>query len=336
MNDLMPAVGYRRKLPISDPESLVDAEIPVPVPGPHDLLVRVEAVSVNPVDTKVRVNVDPGDGLKVLGYDAAGVVVAVGAEVTRFAIGDEVYYAGSIGRPGTNARFHAVDEHVVGHKPESLTFAEAAALPLTTITAWEALFDSFALTRESSGTLLVLGAAGGVGSMAIQLARTRTDLTVVATASRPESRRWAEELGAHHVVDHRDLVASVRAVAPAGVDYLISPYTAGNIERYAEIVRPRGHIVALDEPEGLELLPLKAKSISWHWEFMFTRPLFLPADPTQHELLEQTARMVDEGRIRTTLTTRLGPIDAANLRRAHELVESSANIGKVVVAGFDR
>ncbi|MGW4464301.1 zinc-binding alcohol dehydrogenase family protein [Micromonospora sp. NPDC004704] len=335
--DLMPSVGYRRNLPVSDPESLVDVELPVPVPGPHDLLVRVEAVSVNPADAKVRANVGPVDGeVKVLGYDAAGVVVAVGSGVTRFAVGDEVYYAGSIGRPGSNARFHAVDEHVVGHKPTTLTFAEAAALPLTTITAWEALFDSFALTEGSTGTLLVLGAAGGVGSMAIQLARVLTDLTVVATASRPESRRWAEDLGAHHVVDHRDLVASVRAVAPAGVDYLISPFTAGNIERYAEIVRPRGHIVAIDEPEGLELLPLKAKSISWHWEFMFTRPLFLPTDPTQHDLLERTARLVDEGRIRTTLTTQLGPIDAANLRRAHELVESSATIGKVVIAGFDR
>ncbi|MEO3745352.1 zinc-binding alcohol dehydrogenase family protein [Plantactinospora sp. B5E13] len=335
MTELMPAVGYRRSLPVNDPESLVDTELPVPVPGPHDLLVRVEAVSVNPVDTKVRANVAPaGDEIKVLGYDAAGVVVAVGSEVTRFRVGDEVYYAGSIGRPGSNSRFHAVDEHVVGHKPTSLSFAEAAAIPLTAITAWEALFDSFALTRQSTGTLLVLGGAGGVGSMAIQLARTLTDLTVVATASRPESRQWATDLGAHHVADHRDLVESVRAVAPAGVDYLISPFTAGNIERYAEIVRPRGHIVALDEPAGLELLPLKAKSIGWHWEFMFTRPLFLPTDPTQHDLLEQVARLVDEGRIRTTLTTQLGPIDAANLRHAHELLESSTTIGKVVLAGF--
>ncbi|MEE6258824.1 zinc-binding alcohol dehydrogenase family protein [Plantactinospora sonchi] len=335
MTELMPAVGYRRSLPITDPESLIDVEVPVPTPGPHDLLVRVEAVSVNPVDTKVRTLNDPGGELKILGYDAAGVVSEVGDQVTRFAVGDEVYYAGSIGRPGTNARFHLVDEHVVGHKPRNLSFAEAAALPLTTITAWESLFDRFRLTEGSDGTLLVLGAAGGVGSMAIQLARTLIpQLTVIGTASRPESRQWVTDLGAHHVVGHRNLVDEVRAVAPAGVDYLISPFTAGNIERFAEIVRPNGHIVAMDEPEGLELLPLKAKSISWHWEFMFTRPLFLPTDPTQHELLERTARLVDEGRVGSTMTNELGPINAATLRRAHEMLESWSTIGKVVVAGF--
>ncbi|MFI6762331.1 zinc-binding alcohol dehydrogenase family protein [Micromonospora sp. NPDC050417] len=334
MNDAMRAVGYRRNLPITDPESLLDAEAPIPTPGPNDLLVRVEAVSVNPVDVKVRAGVDPGGELKVLGFDAAGVVTAVGDRVSRFTVGDEVYYAGSIGRPGSNAQYHVVDEHVVGHKPTSLSFAEAAALPLTTITAWEALFDRFALTEKSTGTLLVLGAAGGVGSMAVQLARTLTELTVVGTASRPESRQWVTDLGAHQVVDHRNLVESVRSVAPDGVDYLISPFTAGNVESYAEIVRPGGHIVAIDEPEGLDLLPLKAKSISWHWEFMFTRPLFLPTDPAQHELLEETARLVDAGRLRTTMTTQLGPIDAANLRQAHELLETSSTIGKVVIAGF--
>ncbi|MFD0783669.1 zinc-binding alcohol dehydrogenase family protein [Micromonospora azadirachtae] len=334
MNDLMRAVGYRRSLPITDPESLTDAEIPVPTPGPHDLLVRVEAVSVNPVDVKVRAGNDPGGELKVLGYDAAGVVVAVGERVGRFAVGDEVWYAGSIGRPGTNAQFHTVDERVVGHKPKTLDFAEAAALPLTTITAWETLFDRFRLAKGATGTLLVVGGAGGVGSMAVQLARALTDLTVIGTASRPESRQWVSELGAHHVVDHHDLVDSVRAVAPDGVDYLISAFTAGNVERYAEIVRPGGQITAIDDPEELDVLPLKAKSIAWHWEFMFTRPLFLPTDPGQHELLEEVARLVEAGSLRTTLTRRLGPINAENLRRAHELVETYATIGKVVVAGF--
>ncbi|GAA4203929.1 zinc-binding alcohol dehydrogenase family protein [Streptosporangium oxazolinicum] len=328
MTELMRAVGYRANLPISDPESLIDVKVPVPVPGPNDLLVRVEAVSVNPADAKVRAGNDPRGELKILGYDAAGVVTAVGDRVTRFAVGDEVYYAGSIGRPGSNAEFHAVNEHVVGHKPATLTFAEAAALPLTTITAWETLFDRFRLSSDSTGTLLVLGAAGGVGSMLVQLARTLTKLTVVGTASRPESRQWVTDLGAHHVVDHKELVA------PDTVDYLVSPFTAGNIERYAEVVRPGGHIVAIDEPPGLELLPLKAKSIGWHWEFMFTRPLFLPTDPAQHELLEATARLVNEGRLRTTLTTQLGPITAQTLRQAHELVEGSATIGKIVVAGF--
>ncbi|MET7749170.1 zinc-binding alcohol dehydrogenase family protein [Micromonospora sp. NPDC005367] len=334
MNDLMRAVGYRRSLPITDPESLMDAEIPVPTPGPHDLLVRVEAVSVNPVDVKVRAGNDPGGELKVLGYDAAGVVVAVGERVSRFAVGDEVWYAGSIGRPGTNAQFHTVDEHVVGHKPNTLGFAEAAALPLTTITAWETLFDRFRLAKGATGTLLVVGGAGGVGSMAVQLARALTDLTVIGTAARPESRQWVSELGAHHVVDHHDLVDSVRAVAPDGVDYLLSAFTAGNVERYAEIVRPGGQITAIDDPEELDVLPLKAKSIAWYWEFMFTRPLFLPTDPNQHELLEEAARLVEAGLLRTTLTRQLGPINAENLRRAHELVETSATIGKVVVAGF--
>ena len=223
MTETMRAVAYRKSLPISDPASLEDVELPVPTPGPRDLLVRVEAVSVNPVDTKVRKGNDPGGQPKVLGYDAAGVVTAVGGDVTLFDVGDEVYYAGSITRPGTNAQFHVVDERIVGHKPRTLGFAEAAALPLTTITAWETLFDRFRLGADATGTLLVLAAAGGVGSMALQLARALTGLTLVGTASRPESRQWALDLGAHHVVDHHDLVADVRAVAPDGVNYVLLP-----------------------------------------------------------------------------------------------------------------
>jgi zinc-binding alcohol dehydrogenase family protein len=330
----MRAVGYRKSLPITDPDSLVDAELPVPEPGPHDLLVRVEAVSVNPVDTKVRNGNDPAGELKVLGYDAAGVVVGVGAEVTRFRVGDEVYYAGSIGRPGTNSQFHLVDERITGHKPATLDFAEAAALPLTTITAWEALFDRFRLGKDSTGTLLVMGAAGGVGSVLVQLARALTGVTVIGTASRPESQRWVTELGAHHAVDHHgDLVASVREVAPAGVDYIFTPFSAGNVDRFVELLRPGGEITAIDEPAGLDLLPLKAKSLTWHWELMFTRPLFAPEDPAQHELLEAAARLVDEGVLRTTVAQRLEPINAATLRQAHELVEAGAMTGKVVITG---
>jgi NADPH2:quinone reductase len=329
MSDVMCAVGYRKNLPISDPESLVDVEVPIPMPGPHDLLVAVEAVSVNPADTKVRASSDPGGKIKILGYDAAGVVTAVGENVTRF--GDEVWYAGSIARQGTNAQFHAVDEHVVGHKPASLTFAEAAALPLTTITAWETLEKLPLQSRKRpGGTMLVLGGAGGVGSALIQLARTLTDLTVVATASRPQSAKWATDLGAQHIANHHNLVESVLDVAPDGVDYVLSPFSAHVIDDLATIVRPGGHIVAIDEPQGLELLPLKNKSISWHWEFMFTRPLFVPTDPSHHELLEQAARLVDEGRLRTTITTQLGPINAATLREAHGRVEGSTAIGKVV------
>jgi zinc-binding alcohol dehydrogenase family protein len=335
MSEMMRAVGHRESLPITDPRSLVDVEVPVPEPGHHDLLVQVEAVSVNPVDVKVRAGNDPRGQIKILGYDAAGVVTAVGDGVTRFAVGDAVWYAGSIGRPGTNAQYHVVNEHVVGHKPASLSFAQAAALPLTTITAWETL-DSFTLDarKRPGGTLLVVGGAGGVGSALIQLARALTDLTVIATASRPESARWVTDLGVHHVADHRDLAASVLALAPQGVDYVLTAFSAGNIGDFAQLVRPFGHITAIDDPAGLDLLPLKAKSISWHWELMFTRPLFTPNDPAQHELLEQAAQLVDDGRLRTTATTELGPINAATLREAHALVESSATIGKVVIAGW--
>jgi zinc-binding alcohol dehydrogenase family protein len=329
----MQAVAYRHSLPIDDPDSLIDVELAVPTPGPHDLLVAVEAASVNPVDVKVRAGVDPAGEDKVLGYDAAGVVTAVGTEVSLFGIGDEVYYAGSIDRPGTNSAFHLVDEHIVGHKPTMLSFAEAAALPLTTITAWEGLFDRLGLTTDSTGTLLVIGAAGGAGSMVVQLARTLTDLTVIGTASRADSQAWVADLGAHYVVDHfGDLAGNVRAVAPDGVDYVFTPRSAGNIEAFADLLHPHGQIVAIDDPGAVDLMPLKSKSISWHWEFMFTAPLFTPTSSAQHDLLDATAVLVDAGTIRTTLKARLSPITAATLRQAHGLVESGRTIGKVVVA----
>ena len=320
----MRAVGYRAA---GSPAVLDDLDLPEPEPGPHDLRVRVEAVSVNPVDVKVRAGSDPGpDGPRVLGFDAAGVVEAVGSQVTLFAPGDEVYYAGSIDRPGSNQRLHLVDERITGRKPRSLSFADAAALPLTTITAWESLFDRLQLTAGSTGTLLILGAAGGVGSMLTQLARTLTKLTVVGTASRPDSRQWVLDLGAHEVVDHDRLPEC---------DYVFSPFTAGRIEDFARILRPGGHVVAIDEPPGLDLLPLKAKSISFHWELMFTRPLFQAHDlAVHHELLNQVADLVDAGRVRTTATTTLPRIDADHLRQAHELVEDGHVTGKVVLAGF--
>ncbi|GGM33128.1 zinc-binding alcohol dehydrogenase family protein [Dactylosporangium sucinum] len=320
----MRAVAYRKA---GDPAVLQDLELPDPVPGPRDLLVRVEAVSVNPVDVKVRASSEPGREPKVLGYDAAGTVAAVGAEVSLFRVGDEVYYAGSIDRPGTNSRLHLVDERIAGHKPRSLTFAEASSLPLTTITAWESLFDRFRLGPESTGTLLVLGAAGGVGSMVVQLARALTRLTVVGTASRPESREWALGLGAHDVVDHAHL--------PEGVDFVFSPHTAGQIETFARILRPGGEITAIDEPPGLDLLPLKEKSITFHWELMFTRPLFETPDMgVQHELLDRVAGLVDAGTVRPTMTRQVGPISAVRLREAHQLVEEGHMTGKVVVAGW--
>jgi zinc-binding alcohol dehydrogenase family protein len=335
MTAMMHAVGYRKPAPISDPASLEDAEVPVPEPSPRDLLVEVKAVSVNPVDVKLRASSDPGGELKILGYDAAGIVTAVGDKVTLFSPGDEVYYAGSVARPGTNAQFHVVDERIVGHKPRMLTFVEAAALPLTTITAWETLFDRFRLSPESSGTLLVLAAAGGVGSMITQLARALTRLTVIGTASRPESRQWALDHGAHQVVNHHDLVSEVRAAEPDGVTHIFSAHTGGMIDSFAEILRPFGAVTAIDEPEGLDLLPLKNKSITFHWEFMFTRPLFGPPDMiVQHDLLDRVADLVNEGTIRTTLSTELSPFNAETMRRAHAMVEEGHMTGKVVVSGF--
>lgn len=331
----MHAVVYRTPLPSSDPASLEDVELPVPVPGPRDLLVRVRAVSVNPVDVKLRASSDPGGQPRVLGFDAAGVVTAVGGEVSMFAPGDEVFYAGSVARPGSDAEFQVVDERIAGHKPRTLTFSQAAALPLTSLTAWETLFDRFRLDASSAGTLLALAAAGGVGSMVVQLARARTGLTVIGSASRPESRQWALDLGAHHVVDHHDLVPAVREVAPDGVGYVFSPHTGGMISAFAEVLRPEGEITAIDEPEGLDILPLKDKSIAFHWEFVFTRPLFQTPDMiAQHEALERIAELADAGSIRTTLTAELSPFSAATLREAHAMVEDGHMTGKVVVAGF--
>ncbi len=331
----MHAVAYRAPLPSSDPASLEDVELPVPVPGPRDLLVRIRAVSVNPVDVKLRAGSDPGGQPRVLGFDAAGVVTAVGGEVSMFAPGDDVFYAGSVARPGSDAEFQVVNERIAGHKPRTLTFSQAAALPLTGLTAWETLFDRFRLGASSTGTLLALAAAGGVGSMVVQLARARTGLTVIGTASRPESRQWALGLGAHHVVDHHDLVPAVREVAPDGVGYVFSPHTGGMISAFAEVLRPGGAITAIDEPEGLDILPLKDKSIAFHWEFMFTRPLFQTPDMiAQHEALERIAELADAGSIRTTLTAELSPFSAATLREAHAMVEDGHMTGKVVVAGF--
>ncbi|MEU2348049.1 zinc-binding alcohol dehydrogenase family protein [Modestobacter sp. NPDC049651] len=312
---------------------LTDVELDVPTPGPRDLLVGVRAVSVNPVDVKLRGGALPGgDGPQVLGYDAAGVVLAVGDEVTAFAVGDEVYYAGSIARPGSNQELQLVDERVAGHKPASLDFAEAAALPLTTITAWETLFLRWRLSADSTGTLLVMGAAGGVGSILVQLARQLTGLTVIAAVGRPESREWTSGLGAHHVVDRNQLLAEVAEIAPRGVDFVFSPFSAGMVETYTEVMAIGGSVVAIDEPEGVDTLPLKWKSQGWHWEFMFTRVLHDPESSAHRELLDEVARLVDAGTLRTTLGTRLSPIDAATLQEAHRLLESSSTIGKVVLA----
>lgn len=313
-------------------ESLRDVTVDVPELRARDVLVRVLAVSVNPADWKVRQGLQPSDEPTILGYDAAGVVEAVGREVTTLHVGDEVWYAGDATRPGSNAELQAVDERIVSRKPASLSFADAAALPLTTITAWESLFDRFGLTRESTGDLLVLGAAGGVGSVMIQLAKALTGMRVIATASRDESREWAQRMGADLVVDHHHLREQTLAAVPDGVDYLFSPHSKDNIDDYAAIVKPFGHIAAIDEPPGLDLLPLKAKSIAWHWELMFTRPRFETPDMIeQQRLLAATAELVDQGTLRTTVTKTIDDFSAAGLREAHRDVESGHMVGKVVI-----
>lgn len=329
----MRAVGHRQNLPVDDPDSLVEVDLPTPDPEPHDLLVRVRAASVNPVDVHVRVSRPPEGDLRVLGYDAAGTVEAVGADVTRFAPGDEVWYAGSIARQGSDAEYQVVDERVVGHKPRSLGFAAAAAMPLTTITAWEGLFDRLRLGPDDTGTMVVVGAAGGVGSMVTQLARARTKLTVVGTASRPESRDWALAHGAHAVVDrHGDLAAAVEEQAPDGVDFVFSPFTPKNAEAYAKMLRTGGHVAAIDDAPDVNVF--KSKAIAFHWELMFARPLWTPDDDYQHRLLDEAARLVDAGVLRTTMTAELHGLDATTLREAHRRVETSSTIGKVVVS-FD-
>lgn len=328
--DTMTAIGAYAADSIDD--SLRDITVPVPELRPRDVLVRVLAVSVNPVDVKQRAALESSSEPKILGYDAAGVVEAVGPQVSTLSVGDEVWYAGDITRAGSNAELQAVDERIVARKPASLSFADAAALPLTTITAWESLFDRFGLTRESTGDLLVLGAAGGVGSIMIQLAKALTQVRVVATASRDESRAWAQRMGADLIVNHHHLRDETLAAVPGGVDYLFSPHSAGNIDDYEAIVKPFGHITAIDEPEGLELVDLKAKSIAWHWELMFTRAMFETPDMIeQQRLLTRAAELVDQGVLSTTVTKTITDFSAAGLAEAHRDVESGRMTGKVVL-----
>jgi zinc-binding alcohol dehydrogenase family protein len=316
---------------IRDEDAFVARDVPLAPLRPHDLLVRVEAVSVNPVDTKSRHGLR--SGTKQLGWDASGVVEAIGSAVTRFAVGDAVWYAGALDRPGTNAELHVVDARIVGRRPTSLDHAAAAALPLTGITAWETLFERFRLTEQSTGTLLVVGAPGGVGSVLVQLAKARTGLTVVGTAGRPESREWVTAMGADHVVDHRDLVRNVRAVAPEGVRYVFTAHSAGNVQAFAELLRPFGEVTAIDDPRGLDLYPLKRKSVAWHWELMFTRSSFGTPDMSeQGRLLDALADLVDAGRVRSTVTSVVQGFDAEGLREAHRQVAGGTTIGKVVVS----
>lgn len=339
----MKAIALTRYLPIDDPQSLVDVELPdPPAPTGHDLLVRVDAVSVNPVDTKVRspkpqVEAQP----KVLGYDAAGIVEAVGESVTRFRPGDRVYYAGDITRPGSNAQLQLVDSRVAGHPPASLDQAQAAALPLTALTAWELLFQRMPYDSENGGkgkTLLIIAGAGGVGSFAIQIAR-RAGFTVIATASREDTLAWVKELGAHHVIDHRQpLGPQLSVLGFDTVDAALNLYDTNRYwEQLGELLAPQGHVGLVVEPKEPVRLgdPYKFKCIGIHWEMMFGRPRFQTPDmDEQGRILDRVAQLIDAGELRGTQREALSPINAANLREAHRRLESGTTIGKLVLSGW--
>lgn len=337
----MKAVGYRKSLPIEHEHSLVDLDIAAPEPQGRDLLVEVKAVSVNPVDTKVRMRSEPAEGeYKILGWDAAGVVKAVGPQVSLFKPGDRVWYAGSIARPGSNSELQLVDERIVGPMPATLDFAHAAALPLTSITAWELLFDRLRITRGNTPrgeSLLIIGAAGGVGSIMVQLARQLTGLTVIGTASRPNTQAWVSELGAHHVIDHsHPLTDELHRIGIPQVEYVASlTHTDAHFVQAVEALAPQGKFGLIDDPQPIDVRLLKRKSLSLHWELMFTRALFETPDMIeQHRLLTEIARLVDDGTLRTTVADHYGRIDALNLKRAHALIESGRSRGKIVLEGF--
>jgi len=337
----MIAIGYRQPGPIERDDALIDITLPAPTPTGRDLLVEVKAVSVNPVDTKVRKRAAPAEGqFKVLGWDAAGIVTSVGPDVTLFRPGDAVFYAGSIVRDGCNAQFHLVDERIVGLKPTTLDWAEAAAMPLTSITAYEVLFDRLDVRRPVAGAasaVLIVGGAGGVGSIAIQLARRLTDLTVIATASRPETIAWVTEMGAHHVLDHtRPLAAQVAALGIGAPAFVFSTtHTDQHIAEIVELISPQGRFAYIDDPATLDVMVFKPKSVSTHLESMFTRSVFQTTDMAEQGMLLNTvSRLVDAGTLRTTMTERLSPIDAATLKRVHARVESTTTIGKIVLEGF--
>lgn len=341
----MKAIGYTQSLPISNPLSLLDIELPQPTASGHDLLVQIKSIAVNPVDYKIRQNVEANEGeYKVLGWDAVGEVIAIGGSVNNFKPGDMVFYAGDLNRQGGNAEYQLVDERIVGHKPKSLSDSEAAALPLTAITAWELLFERLEIKQQhpdskeqSDDIILIVGAAGGVGSILVQLASVLTGATVIATASRDSSVKWVKELGADYVIDHsKPLKEQVEQLNIGQVTHIASlNHTDTYLDSYVDLLVPMGKIALTDDPESLDVIKLKLKSISLHWEFMFTRSMFQSTDMSeQHHILNKVSDLIDQGYIRTTVGKNLGTINAKNLRTAHEELESGKSIGKIVLQGF--
>ncbi|MEM7248831.1 MAG: zinc-binding alcohol dehydrogenase family protein [Acidobacteriota bacterium] len=337
----MKAVGYTTPGSIDRDDALLDIELERPNPSGHDLLVEVKAISVNPVDFKIRQGVGPEGGEhKILGWDAVGAVVETGDAVTGFQPGDAVWYAGALDRQGTNSELHLVDERIVGRAPKNLSLAEAAALPLTTLTAWEMLFDRLEVTRPVPGAapaVVIIGGAGGVGSITIQILRAMTDLTVIATASRPETQEWARSLGAHHVIDHREpLPAQVEALGIGAPGFVFSTTHSGQyLDQVVELIAPQGRFGLIDDPESFDIMPFKLKCISAHWELMFTRSLFGTPDlGRQREILDEMATLVEAGKVKSTVAEAMGTISAANLKRAHALLESGKAKGKIVLEGF--
>ncbi|MGP9689817.1 zinc-binding alcohol dehydrogenase family protein [Psychrobacter sp. AOP22-C1-C5] len=347
----MKAIGYQDNLAIDNEKSLEDITLDKPTASGHDILVEIKAISVNPVDYKIRQSRPAPKGeYAVIGWDAAGIVTAVGEEVSLFSVGDKVYYAGDLTRSGSNAEYQLVDERIVGHMPASLSFAEAAALPLTTITAWEMLFDRLQVPVPDSSanehssnentndvSVLVIGAAGGVGSILTQLLKVRTSATIIGTASRDGSVQWLKDLGADHVINHRNpLYDELKKTGISEVDYVISLNNTD--EHYEEIIKclkPQGKLGVIDDPKSLDATPLKTKSLSLHWEFMFARSMFhTPNMIEQHHLLNDVAKLIDAGNIKTTVAHNLGTITAEHVRSAHQMLENQQAHGKIVLEGW--
>jgi zinc-binding alcohol dehydrogenase family protein len=338
----MKAIGYQTPGAIDRDDALVDITLDIPVAAGRDLLVEINAISVNPIDTKIRRNVAAADGeWKVLGWDAVGTVVGIGEEVSLFKEGDEVWYAGMINRQGANSEFHLVDEQIVGPKPTSLSISDAAALPLTSVTAWEMLFDRLDIKKPVPGAanaIVIIGGAGGVGSIAIQLVRALTDVTIIATASRPETREWVESMGAHHIIDHSKAIAEqVQALGLGAPAFVFSTTkTDQHLDQIAELIAPQGRFGLIDDSESFNIMAFKQKSVSIHWVSMYTRSLFNTPDiAEQGKILNEVSRLVDTGQVKSTATNLMSPINAENLKAAHTSSETSTTIGKIVLEGFD-